>query len=162
MPIAQANEAVVECVTATPRPRSPKTTQLAMQATHVAESPRGSGTWQDPWRKLRTLESFAKTEADGGKDIAAAARVVTDQELRQHLERHAADEVRHAQLFHQRAAELRGQIAASPTLSSESDRSYDLSRGRPSSEVDAHGFFKVGLIDELGEVAYVATCSMAT
>jgi hypothetical protein len=33
---------------------------------------------------------------------------------------------------------------------------YDLSRGRPATEVDAHGFFTAGLLDEMGEVAYVA------
>ena len=30
--------------------------------------------WADPARKLRTLESFAETEEDGGKDLAKAVK----------------------------------------------------------------------------------------
>ena len=67
---------------------------------------RARAAWSDPERKLKTLESFARTEADGGRDIVAAQRIVRDAELRGHLERHAADELRHAELFHRRAAEL--------------------------------------------------------
>ncbi len=120
-----------------------------------------SDLWREPWRTLRTLESFARTEADGGKDIATAARVVSDHELRQHLLRHADDEARHAELFHARAAELRGAVAANPVVSTESDRIHDLSSHRSSADLDAHGFFKSGLIDELGEVAYVAMLHVA-
>ncbi len=130
---------------------------------HVASATRPirHEIWGDPWRKLRTLESFARTEADGGRDIAAAATIVSDADLRQHLLRHAQDEVRHAEMFHRRATELRSTVASNPVVATESERMHDLSRGRPTSEVDSHGFLKFGLIDELGEVAYVAMLHVA-
>ncbi len=117
--------------------------------------------WADPLRKIRTLDSFSKTEEDGGLDLSAAARCVGDPELRRSLELHAADERRHAELFRTRAAELRSQTAALPEPSQETLRAYDLARGRSSSEQDAHGFFTAGLCDELGEVAYVAMLHVA-
>src|SRR5262245_12931322 len=87
--------------------------------------------WRDPARKLRTLESFARTEEDGGRDIAGASRRVTDAELAGHLQRHAVDERRHADLFRRRAAELRTARNASGEASDPAaDRSWDLSRGR--------------------------------
>jgi len=122
---------------------------------------REGAVWSDPERKLRTLESFARTEADGGRDIAAAARKASDPELRAHLQRHARDEVRHAELFHRRAQELRAQVGVGVQRDDELDPRYDLSRGRPASEVDAHGFLKLALFDELGEVAYVAMLHVA-
>lgn len=122
---------------------------------------RDAAVWSDPERKLRTLESFARTEADGGRDIAAAARRASDKELRGHLERHARDELKHAELFHRRAQELRAQSGVGVQRDDELDPRYDLSRGRPSSEVDAHGFLKLALFDELGEVSYVAMLHVA-
>lgn len=117
--------------------------------------------WADPIRAVRTLESFSATESDGGKDILAAARRVTDPDLRANLLRHAEDEVRHAELFQRRAVELRAAHGLSTHAEKEFDRMYDLSRGRPAHEVDAHGFFTAGLCDELGEVAYVAMLHVA-
>ncbi len=116
--------------------------------------------WSDPWRKLRTLESFGETEEDGGKDLELAARRTADSELRGHLLRHAADEVRHAAIFRKHAAELRGRLALAARSTEESE-AYDLSRGRKGHDVDAHGFFRAGLCDELGEVAYVAMLNVA-
>jgi len=116
--------------------------------------------WADPARKLRTLESFAETEEDGGKDLEVAARRVADPDLRAHLERHALDERRHAELFRDRAAAVRAAASLETRDALESDRAYDLSRGRKD-EVDAHGFFKAGLIDELGEVSYLAMIHVA-
>ena len=118
-------------------------------------------TWADPIRTIRTLESFGRTEADGARDIAAAARRVGDAELRGHLERHAADELRHAEMFRVRAAELRSERGLSDHELPGSDQQYDLSKGRPEAEVDAHGFYTVGLLDELGEVPYVAMLHVA-
>ncbi|GJM23529.1 MAG: hypothetical protein DHS20C15_34440 [Planctomycetota bacterium] len=113
--------------------------------------------WRDPVRTVLTLESFSRTEADGGKDIGSAAGKVADDELRGHLRRHTADELRHAELFRTRAAQLRSTLDLPTGTGSEAeDSAYDLSRGRPAAEVDAHGFFTSGLLDELGEVAYVA------
>lgn len=117
--------------------------------------------WANAVRKVKTLESFSRTEADGGRDILAAARRVADPDLKRNLERHAADELRHAELFHRRAAELRSLAAAAPLAEDDSERAYDLSRGRPSSQVDAHGFFTAGRCDELGEVAYIAMLHVA-
>ncbi|GEM_PF-321092 len=118
---------------------------------------RSRTVWTDPVRKVLTLESFSRTEADGGRDIGSAATRVSDTELRAHLVRHTADELRHADLFMTRAQELRATTDMPPEADAEaSGDSYDLSRGRPSSEVDAHGFFTSGLLDEMGEVAYVA------
>jgi rubrerythrin len=118
---------------------------------------RSRAVWRDPVRTVLTLESFARTEADGGADIGSAAGKVADEELRGHLLRHTEDELRHARLFADRAAALRRSVVVPPELEhdAESDQ-YDLSRGRPATEVDAHGFFTAGLLDELGEVAYVA------
>jgi rubrerythrin len=117
--------------------------------------------WSDPARKLRTLESFAETEEDGGRDLETAARRASDPELRQHLQRHAADELRHAALFRRHAAELRSRSAHAARDAREADQAYDLSRGRRGHEVDAHGFFRAGLCDELGDVAYVAMLHVA-
>jgi rubrerythrin len=116
--------------------------------------------WTDPVRKLKTLESFARTEEDGGRDIAAALKVVTDPEARKHLERHAKDEVRHADLFRSRAAELRAQGVAVKD-SEEAGRAYDLSHGKLTDQTNAHGFLRVALADELGEVAYIAMLNVA-
>jgi hypothetical protein len=128
---------------------------------------RSRAVWADPARTLLTLESFARTEADGGRDIATAARRVVDDELRRHLARHAEDEARHAALFRRRAEELRAAGGAPVAAASAAgagvagDAAYDLSRGRPAHEVDAHGFLTLGLLDELGEVPYVAMLHVA-
>lgn len=117
--------------------------------------------WSDPARKLRTLESFAETEEDGGRDLELSARRVHDASLREHLVRHAQDEKRHAALFRRHAAELRSKFALRARDPQESDQAYDLSRGRVGHEVDAHGFYRAGLCEELGELAYVAMLHVA-
>ncbi|MFN0242840.1 MAG: ferritin-like domain-containing protein [Planctomycetota bacterium] len=117
--------------------------------------------WNDPERRIRTLESFSKTEEDGGLDLLAAARRVGDPELKKSLEVHARDERRHAELFRRRASELRAQAASTPRTGEDSMRAYDLVRGRAATDVDAHGFFTAGLCDELGDVAYVAMLHVA-
>jgi len=122
---------------------------------------RNRSVWTDPVRRVRTLESFAETEADGGRDLLTAARRISDPDLRVHIEHHAEDEVRHARLFRERAAELRADIDLGSVRAEESDSSYDLSRGRKGVDVDAHGFFSASLCDELGEVAYVAMLHVA-
>lgn len=115
--------------------------------------------WADRARKIRTLESFSKTEEDGGLDLRVAARRVADAELVKALLLHADDEVRHAQMFRARAAELRSTAAGSSAQESSPD--HDLSRARGADRTDAHGFFTAGLCDELGEVAYVAMLHVA-
>ncbi|KAA3609449.1 MAG: ferritin-like domain-containing protein [Planctomycetota bacterium] len=116
--------------------------------------------WADPVRKVLTLESFSRTEDDGGKDILAAARRVQDSELRGHLLRHAEDEVRHADLFRRRAAELRAD-SDTGALAHDPGKSLDLSRHRPHEEVDAHGFFEASVMDERGQIPYVAMLHVA-
>ena len=117
-----------------------------------------AGPWSDPARARRTLESFAATEEDGGRDLRTAARRVGDRELRRQLDHHADDECRHAELLRARAARLAADHAL-PALPS--DRRLDLERVRPGVELDAHGFYSAGLIDELGELEYVAMLHVA-
>jgi len=117
-----------------------------------------SGPWSSPDRACRTLESFARTEEDGGRDLRTAARRVRDAELRRQLEHHAADECRHADLLRRRAAELVLLHALPPPAS---DPRLDPSRARPGVELDAHGFYSAGLIDSLGELEYVAMVHVA-
>jgi len=121
---------------------------------------RNAAAWSDPVRKLKTLESFARTEEDGGRDIAAALKVVTDPEARKHLERHAKDEIRHANLFRGRAAELRAQGIVSKDAE-EAGRAYDLSHGKLAEQTNAHGFLRTALADEMGEVSYIAMLNVA-
>lgn len=135
---------------------SPRSSLLSFRSNRARRA-----VWAEPERKLRTLESFARTEADGGRDIAAAALRAQDEELRGHLERHAADEVRHAELFRRRAQELRATSGVGTLRDDELDPRFDLARGRSSNEVDGHGFLKLALFDELGEVAYVAMLHVA-
>jgi hypothetical protein len=69
--------------------------------------------WRDVDRRARKLLRFAKTEASGGRDLARAAELTGDALLRRLFLRHAADEQRHAELFHDRGRALRG--ARSPS-----------------------------------------------
>lgn len=117
--------------------------------------------WSDPARRLRTLQSFAETEEDGGRDLELTARRSADAALRGHFLRHAADEKRHATLFRQHAAEARAILVRPAWDPGAPELAYDLSRGRKGHAVDAHGFFRTGLYDELGEVAYVAMLNVA-
>lgn len=126
----------------------------------LLERARHRRVWSDPARKLRTLESFAATEEDGGRDLEVAARRASDPEVRGHLARHAADELRHAALFHGHAAELRGTFALAARDALEPDRAYDLARTR-THEQDAHGFLRAALCEQQGEVAYVAMLHVA-
>lgn len=125
---------------------------------------RSRAVWTDPVRRYRTLQSFSETEADGGRDILLAARRVTDPELRLHLERHAVDERRHADLFRRRAAQVRALAADAGTTEAEvSDKAVDLDEARKGAELDfdAHGTFTADVCDESGEVAYVAMLHVA-
>ena len=112
--------------------------------------------WSEPTRKRATLELFARTEADGGRDLAAAAARTGDPWLREHLVRHARDEERHARLFRERADEL-GQ--AGVRAADVSERNLALAPER--ADHDAHGFMRSNLYDELGELAYVAMLHVA-
>lgn len=122
---------------------------------NLAERRRYRAVWADPSRKARTLESFSQTEANGGIDIAAAAERATRPDLKMHLERHAQDEVRHAELFRRRAAELYAQGVGTAHDEGLSDRAANLDTGTEGGFGD-HGFLHGSRIDDVGELAYVA------
>jgi hypothetical protein len=62
--------------------------------------------WSDFDRRVRKLIAFAEVEGDGGRDILRAAELTPDPLLRRLYLEHAIDELRHADLFHQRGAAL--------------------------------------------------------
>src|SRR5438552_10226551 len=62
--------------------------------------------WGDFDRRVRKLLAFAEVEGDGGRDILRAAELTADPLLRRLYLEHAIDELRHADLFRQRGAEL--------------------------------------------------------
>lgn len=126
------------------------------------EERRYKAVWSDPHRSLLTLESFADTEEDGGKDLIAASKRITDPEILGHMNRHADDEVRHSNLFRNRAAEVaEAQGKHLGVKDEEMGRAYDLSGRRSPDQVNAHGFFQAGLFDEMGEVGYLAMVHVA-
>jgi len=122
---------------------------------------RSRASWSDPARKVKSLESFAQTEEDSGWDLLAAAKQISDPELREHMLRHAGDEARHARLFQTRAAELRAELPNNRAQGDAPDRPYDMSRGRRKGDVNAHGFFSAGLMGELGVVDYLTMLHVA-
>jgi rubrerythrin len=130
-----------------------------MRLTNLLERRRHRVLWNDPVRRFQTLLSFAETEEHGGKELVAAARRISDPELREHVLRHADDEVRHAELFRRRAAELREEAGGSLERGG-SDKAYDLSRGG-AGDLNAHGFFDSDHCDSEGEVSYIAMLHVA-
>jgi hypothetical protein len=115
--------------------------------------------FDDPVRRTLTLESFAKTETEGAADIARAAALVTDPALAAHLRRHAADEARHGRMFLELAAEARAGAPANAFEGTPDLRPIaPLSRG---AERDLHGFSPADLVEERGEIAYVAMLHVA-
>jgi hypothetical protein len=124
-----------------------------------AEVQRSRGVWRDPARKLRTLESFAQTEEDGGRDLLVAARRVATPTCAGTSS--ATRRTRRSTPGCSGAARRSSAPSCRRTTAAKRpDKPYDLSRGR-GAEVDAHGFFNAGLIDELGEVDYVAMLHVA-
>ena len=82
-------------------------------------------------------------------------------ELLKHLERHAAEELRHGLLFRQRAADLRVELGVVRTDETELEKPFDLTMGHDSPDLDAHGFLRPSLFDDLGVIAYVAMLHVA-
>jgi rubrerythrin len=62
--------------------------------------------WGDFDRRVRKLIAFSRVEGDGGRDILRAAELTADPLLRRLYLEHAIDELRHADLFRQRGADL--------------------------------------------------------
>ena len=68
--------------------------------------------WADPRRRASKLIAFARTEADGGRDLARAAEATPDGVLRRLYLRHARDEAGHAALFTARAQQILAELPA--------------------------------------------------
>lgn len=126
-----------------------------------SERRRCRAVWADPARKARTLESFSQTEANGGADIAAAAKRATNPDLRGHLQRHALDEVRHAEMFRSRAVALHAAGVGKGRGTGLAERASNLSTSPAEGGFDAHGFLPGSSIDEVGDVVYVARLHVA-
>src|SRR5712692_9243320 len=62
--------------------------------------------WRDSERRGHKLLRFGETETDGGRDLVRAAELTSDPLLRRLYLVHAADELRHGQLFRERGSEL--------------------------------------------------------
>ena len=60
--------------------------------------------WRNRERRVRKLLAFGEVESDGGRDILRAAELTPDPLLRRLYLEHAIDELRHGDLFRQRAA----------------------------------------------------------
>jgi len=129
-----------------------------MKLIDLINLPRYRAMWADPIRKVRTLESFGATEDDGGRDLLSAAQRATDPELLKHIKRHACEEMLHGELFRRRAAELRAESQALGSVREDlPDKSMSMLHARGDPGTDAHGFYDGSMMDQLGEVAYVAT-----
>jgi len=122
---------------------------------------RSKTLWSDPARKIQTLESFSQTEIDAGESILRALKYVNNPHLREHLKRHAKDELRHGELFRKRAQELRKHRPSIASISNKPDRLYNLSRGNVDAELNSHGFFTSDHFEKLGEIMYVAMLNIA-
>src|SRR5438552_2535248 len=70
--------------------------------------------WRNTERRARKLLRFGETETDGGRDLVRAAELTSDPLLRRLYLAHAADELRHGELFRRRGREL---LRAFPTRS---------------------------------------------
>ena len=62
--------------------------------------------WRDTERRAHKLLRFGETETDGGRDLVRAAELTSDPLLRRLYLVHAADELRHGQMFRERGAEV--------------------------------------------------------
>src|SRR5258708_30806790 len=62
--------------------------------------------WRDTERRAHKLLRFGETETDGGRDLVRAAELTPDPLLRRLYLVHAADELRHGELFRRRGAEV--------------------------------------------------------
>ncbi len=122
---------------------------------------RSKTLWSDPAKKIQTLESFSQTEIDAGESILRALKYVNNPHLREHLKRHAKDELQHGELFRKRAQELRKHRPSIASISNKPDRLYNLSRGNVDAELNSHGFFTSDHFEKLGEIMYVAMLNIA-
>lgn len=68
--------------------------------------------WNDDALRARNLLRFARTEADGGRDLVRAAETTADPLLRRLFIFHAKDEYHHADLFRRRGTAIHLSLAA--------------------------------------------------
>jgi len=122
---------------------------------------RSKTLWSDSARKIQTLESFSQTEIDAGESILRALKYVNNPHLREHLKRHAKDELRHGELFRKRAQELRKQRPSISSISNKPDKLYKLSSENVGAEFNLHGFFTSDHFEKRGEIMYVAMLNIA-
>jgi ferritin-like protein len=124
----------------------------------------GRRVWGHPGRSVQLLLRFARTEAGGAADIAAAAASAASPSLCAHLARHAEDEGRHARLLRERARDLGAADARADgapaavgpdLLPSASERET----GRLS--LTDHGFLPSARFRDYGELRYVAMLHVA-
>jgi hypothetical protein len=62
--------------------------------------------WRDAERRAHKLLRFGETETDGGRDLVRAAELTADPLLRRLYLAHAADELRHGEMFRRRGSEI--------------------------------------------------------
>jgi rubrerythrin len=62
--------------------------------------------WRDAERRVHKLLRFGETETGGGRDLVRAAELTSDPLLRRLYLVHAADELRHGEMFRRRGADL--------------------------------------------------------
>src|SRR5882724_10983081 len=77
--------------------------------------------WGNPERRVQKLLRFSETETNGGRDLLRAAELTADPLLRRLYLVHAADELRHGQLFRQRGSEILKTLASCTTSTSQVD-----------------------------------------
>src|SRR5207245_1875283 len=63
-------------------------------------------------RRARKLLRFGETETDGGRDLMRAAELTSEPLLRRLYLAHAADDLRHGELFRRRGRELLSALPA--------------------------------------------------
>jgi hypothetical protein len=70
--------------------------------------------WRDAERRAHKLLRFGQTETDGGRDLVRAAELTRDPLLRRLYLIHAADELRHGEMFRRRGGELLRALPSRP------------------------------------------------
>ncbi len=94
--------------------------------------------WRDRERRAHKLLSFGATETDGGRDLIRAAETTADPLLRRLYLVHAADELRHGQLFRQRGSEILKTLASPKDSASQVDWLAPSGHGADDLQLDGH------------------------
>lgn len=94
--------------------------------------------WHDAERRARKLLNFGETETDGGRDLIRAAEMTADPLLRKLYLVHAADELRHGQLFRQRGSEILKTVSSNASSTSQVDWLAPSGHGADDLQLDGH------------------------